>query len=68
MDRAAFRIMHELGFKSYKLREPIDTSRGVTTITHDGHRFRVQVIYRGAGPAFGGDRLNHIHIGVKRAG
>ena len=68
MDRAAFRIMHELGFKSYKLREPIDTSRGVTTIARNGHRFRVQVIYRGAGPAFGGNHLNHIHIGVKRAG
>ena len=67
MDRTAFRSMQELGFKSYKLREPIDTSQGVTTIGR-GHRYRVQVIYRGAGPSFGGDRLNHIHIGVKRAG
>jgi hypothetical protein len=68
MDRAAFRIMHELGFKAYKLRQPIDTTQGVTTINRDGHRFRVQVIYRGSGPAFGGNHLNHIHIGVKRVG
>lgn len=68
MDKAALRIMHQLGFKSYRLKEPINTSRGVTTISHRGHRFRVQVIYRGSGPAFGGNHLNHIHIGVKRVG
>ena len=56
------------GFKSYRLKEPINTSRGVTTIAHGGHRFRVQVIYRGSGAAFGGNHLNHIHIGVKRVG
>ena len=49
MDKAALRIMHQLGFKSYRLKEPINTSRGVTTIAHGGHRFRVQVIYRGSG-------------------
>ena len=68
MDKAALRIMHQLGFKSYQLKEPINTSRGVTTIAHGGHRFRVQVIYRGSGANFGGNHLNHIHIGVKRVG
>lgn len=62
MDRAAYRIMHRLGFKDYKMGEPINTSRGVRTI----NGMRIQVIYRGSGAAFGGNHLHHIHVGVKR--
>lgn len=66
MDRAAYRIMRELGFNDYKMGQPIDTSSGVKTITTPRGKFRVQVIYRGAGAAFGGDHSAHIHVGVKR--
>lgn len=62
MDRAAYRIMRALGFKDYKMGQPIDTSRGVVT----KGKYRFQVIYRGSGPAFGGNHTNHVHVGVKR--
>jgi hypothetical protein len=66
MDRTAYRIMRELGFKDYEMGQPINTSRGVKTIKTDRGTYRVQVIYRGSGAAFGGNHLNHVHIGVKR--
>jgi hypothetical protein len=66
MDEAAYRIMHQIGFKDYKMGQPINTSGGVKTIKTDDGTFRIQVIYRGRGPSFGGDHTNHVHIGVKR--
>lgn len=68
MDRAALRIMRRLGDKKYELGQSIDTQRGVFTIRTDEGTFRVQVIYRGSGAAFGGDHRDHIHVGVKRVG
>lgn len=66
-DRAAFEIMRALGDKKYKLGQAIDTQRGVFNIrTANGGVVRVQVIYRGSGDAYGGNHLNHIHVGVKR--
>lgn len=62
MDRAAFRIMRALGFKDYKMGQPINTSQGVA----ERGRYRIQVIYRGSGPEFGGNHTNHVHVGVKR--
>jgi hypothetical protein len=62
MDRAAYRMMQRLGFKNYKMGQPVNTSQGVVTIG----KLRFQLIYRGSGPAFGGNHLNHIHIGCKR--
>lgn len=64
MDEFAFRIMRALGDTRYKKGQPIDTSRGVFTV----NGVRVQVIYRGDGAAFGGNHLNHVHVGYKRAG
>lgn len=66
MDRAATRVMHRIGFKDYQMGQPIDTSSGVRTIHTKQGSFRVQVIYRGSGAAFGGNHTNHLHIGVKR--
>lgn len=68
MDRAALRVMRRLGFKDYQMGEAIDTGSGVKTIQTKQGRFRVQVIYRGSGAAFGGNHLGHLHIGVKRVG
>ena len=68
MDETAFAVMHELGFTDYKKGTPINTSSGVKVIHTPDGSFRVQVIYRGAGAAFGGDHTNHVHIGVKRVG
>lgn len=68
MDETAYRIMHELGFKDYKMGQPINTSQGVRTIRKGGKQYRVQVIYRGDGAAFGGNHLDHIHVGVRRVG
>lgn len=68
MDRAATRVMHRIGFKDYRMGQPIDTSSGVRTIHTKQGSFRVQVIYRGSGAAFGGNHTNHLHIGVKRIG
>lgn len=68
MDRAAYRIMRQIGFDDYEMGQPIDTSRGVKTIKTKQGTFRVQVIYRGTGAAFGGNHLNHIHVGVKKVG
>lgn len=68
MDRAAYRIMRQLGFEDYKMGQPIDARSGVKTIKTAKGTFRVQVIYRGTGAAFGGNHLNHIHVGVKRIG
>lgn len=68
MDRAAYRIMRQLGFRNYAMGQPIDTGRGVRTIRTKQGTFRVQVIYRGSGSAFGGNHLSHIHVGVKRVG
>ena len=62
MDEYAYRLMHALGFTGYKKGTPINVSQGVTTI--NGLRF--QVIYRGSGAAFGGNHLNHVHLGVRR--
>jgi hypothetical protein len=62
MDRAAYRIMRQLGFKNYKMGQPINTSQGVAT----RGKYRVQVIYRGSGAAFGGNHTNHVHVGVRR--
>ncbi len=64
MDEAAYQIMHRLGFKNYKRGQPINTSQGVKTI----NGIRYQVIYRGSGEAFGGNHLNHVHVGVERVG
>ena len=62
MDRAAFRMMRALGFKDYKMGQPINTQQGVV----NRGKYRIQVIYRGSGAAFGGDHKNHIHVGVER--
>jgi hypothetical protein len=64
MDEYAFRLMHALGFTGYKRGQPINTSQGVTT--RNGLRY--QVIYRGNGEAYGGNHLNHVHLGIKRVG
>lgn len=61
MDRAAYRIARQLGIKDYKMGTPIMKSVQVG-------KFRYQLIYRGTGAAFGGNHMNHVHIGVKRAG
>lgn len=66
MDEAAYGIMRQLGFKSYKKGQPINASQGVKTIKTKQGTFRVQVIYRGDGKAFGGNHRDHIHVGVKR--
>lgn len=59
MDRAAFRMARRLGIKDYKMGTPINR-----TVTKGG--VRVQIIYRGTGPAFGGNHMNHVHIGARR--
>ncbi len=66
MDRAAFRIMRSLGFSTYKMGQAINTSQGVKTLKTANGTFRVQVIYRGTGAAFGGNHMNHVHVGAKR--
>lgn len=66
MDESALRIMRQLGDRNYKKGQPINTTQGVRTIKVDGGTFRVQVIYRGTGAAFGGDHRSHLHVGVKR--
>lgn len=67
MDRAAYKIMRALGFSNYRQGQSINVNSGVKTIKVDGKYYRVQVIYRGSGPSFGGNHLNHIHIGVRKA-
>lgn len=62
MDEYAYRVMHALGFNNYRKGTPINTSQGVKTI----NGVQYQVIYRGAGRAFGGDHTNHVHIGAHR--
>lgn len=62
MDEYAFRVMRSLGFKNYRKGAPINASQGVKTV----NGVRYQVIYRGAGSAYGGDHTNHVHIGAKR--
>ena len=64
MDRTAFRIMRSLGFKNYQMGQPVNASQGV--VVKNG--YRIQMIYRGTGRAFGGNHLNHVHVGVKRVG
>lgn len=64
MDEAAYKIMHRLGFKDYKKGTPIDTASGVKTI----NGVRYQIIYRGSGARFGGNHMNHVHVGVKHVG
>jgi hypothetical protein len=59
MDRAAFRIARQLGIKGYKMGQPI-----MKSVTRGN--VRVQLIYRGDGPEFGGNHLNHVHVGVRR--
>lgn len=59
MDRAAYRIARQLGIKDYKMGQPIMQS------VEQGN-VRVQVIYRGSGPKFGGNHMDHVHVGVKR--
>jgi len=60
MDEYAYRAARALGIKGYKRGTPI-----MRTVTRDGYRY--QLIYRGTGAAFGGNHLNHVHLGVKRA-
>lgn len=62
MDRAAFRIMRALGFKDYKMGQPINTQQGVVRRGN----YRIQVIYRGDGEEFGGNHKDHVHVGVER--
>jgi hypothetical protein len=61
MDAYAFGVARALGIKGYKRGTPINKS-----VTVDGIRY--QLIYRGTGRAFGGNHMNHVHLGAKRVG
>lgn len=61
MDEYAFKVARALGNKDYKKGTPLNW-----TTTIDGIRY--QLIYRGTGAAFGGNHMNHVHLGAKRVG
>lgn len=61
MDEYALRVARRLGFKDYKKGTPIMRSTTLNGI-------RYQLIYRGSGEAFGGNHMNHVHLGAKRVG
>lgn len=60
MDRYAYQVARALGIP-YKKGQPINK-----TVVRKGIRY--QLIYRGAGAAFGGNHMNHVHLGAKRVG
>ncbi len=68
MDEAAYRMMRAIGFKNYRKGTPINVNQGIKTLKINGGMYRVQIIYRGSGPNYGGNHLHHIHVGVKRVG
>ena len=60
MDRYAKEVADALGI-AYKKGTPINKTKTVNGV-------RYQLIYRGDGAAFGGNHMNHVHLGAKRVG
>ena len=60
MDTYAKKVADTLGIP-YKKGTPINKRAVINGI-------RYQLIYRGSGPEFGGNHMNHVHLGAKRVG